>query len=147
VIDEHGRTEYLSVAAAHRSDCTFGPGFFRVTFGGHTRFLQNQNEVAALHSLVGGMVKELKVERDGLCLDGTPLTGDANTPDVVDAEWWLGLEREAAMTELGLTREEDYRRVYEQIEAAVYRRDNRESQGGVHASIVIKRPGARVVNA
>jgi hypothetical protein len=51
------------------------------------------------------------------------------------------------MREVGLTDERDYARVYRQVEAAVVRRNNRESQGGVRASIVIKRRGRRVVDA
>jgi hypothetical protein len=66
---------------------------------------------------------------------------------VVDGEEWLGWPRERAMQEVGLTDERDYARVYRQIEAAVYRRNNREAQGGVHASIIIKRKGRRVVDA
>jgi hypothetical protein len=65
---------------------------------------------------------------------------------VVDGEWWLGLPREDGMRELGLTKDADYARAYKAIEAAVGRRNNREAQGGVHASIVIKRPGARVTD-
>jgi hypothetical protein len=74
------------------------------------------------------------------------MIGDAGTPDVVDGEWWLSLPREEAMRELGLTSEADYRRAYVAIEAACGRRDNRASQGGVRASIVIKRPGAKVTD-
>ena len=85
------------------------------------------------------------VERDGYCLDGDRI-GDANTPDVVDAETWLALPMDQAMAEVGLTLEADYIRVYKQIEAAVYRRSNRESQTGVHASIVIKRKGRPLID-
>ena len=70
--------------------------------------------------------------------------GDATTPDVVDAEWWLSLPRADAMRELLISDELIYLRVYREIEAAVVRRNNRASQTGVHASIVIKRPGAHV---
>ena len=52
----------------------------------------------------------------------------------------------SGMRELGLTSEADYRRAYVAIEAAVGRRNDRSSQGGVRASIVIKRPGARVTD-
>jgi hypothetical protein len=150
VIDEHGRTEYLSVMAAHRPDCAFGSGFFRLTFnpGQHeVRYCQTWDDVLRATRLLEGVVGEIRIERDGYCLDGDPMIGDANTPDVVDGEWWLSLPREDAMRELGLTRDTDYKRVYDTIAATVYRRDNRASQGGVRASIVIKRPGARVVNA
>ncbi len=148
MIDEHGRTEYLSVMAAHRPDCAFGQGFFRLSFGEHeVRYCQTWDAVLTATKLLEGVVPEIRVERDGHCLDGDPLIGDANTPDVVDGEWWLSLPREDAMRELGLTRDADYRRAYDAIAATVYRRDNRASQGGVRASIIIKRPGARVVNA
>lgn len=147
MIDEHGRTEYLSVTPAHRADCTFGPGFFRLRFGNqNVRYCQSMADVHFACALLEGVVREITVERDGYCLDGDPLIGDANTPDVVDADWWLGLEVRDGMRELGLAREADYIRVYRQIEAAVYRRDNLASQGGVHASIVIKRPGAKVTD-
>jgi hypothetical protein len=146
VIDEHGRTEYLCVSAAHRPDCAFGPGFYRLSFGTGTRYCQNAEDVHQACQLLEGVVRDIKIERDGYCLDGDPLIGDANTPDVVDGEWWLGLPREEGMRELGLTNEADYRRTYDSIAAAVARRDNRASQGGVRASIVIKRPGARVTN-
>ena len=96
-------------------------------------------------ALLDGVVRDLRLERDGYCLDGAS-TGDANTPDVVDGEWWLGLSATDGMQELGLTSEADYLRVYTSVEAAVYRRDNRASQGGVRASIVIKRPGRKVVD-
>jgi hypothetical protein len=145
VIDEHGRTEYLSVTAAHRSDCAFGQGFFRLTFGDHeVRYCQTWDAVLTATRLLEGVVPEIRVERDGHCLDGDPMLGDANTPDVVDGDWWLGLSVEDGMRELGLTSEADYRRVYRTIEATVYRRDNRASQGGIRASVVIKRPGAKV---
>jgi hypothetical protein len=133
----------LLVTAAHREDCLFGPGFFRINLrDGGTRYCMAQEEVEFVHSLLGnGQV--VRVERDGYCLDGDR-EGDANTPDVVDAETWLGWPREKAMREVGLHSEAEYSRVYAQIEAAIYRRNNRESQGGVHASVVIKRRGRRV---
>jgi hypothetical protein len=136
----------LLVATIHRADCVFGSGFYRISLkGGGTRFCQSQEEVEYVHSLLG-RDQVLRVERDGHCLDGDR-HGDARTPDVVDAEEWLAMPREQAMAEVGLTEERDYMRVYNQVEAAVYRRNNRESQGGVRASIVIKRRGRRVVDA
>jgi hypothetical protein len=72
---------------------------------------------------------------------------DERTPDVIDGTRFLGLSRPDGMRELGITREADYVRAYRDIEAAVLARDNRESQGGVHAPIVVKRKGARVVDA
>jgi hypothetical protein len=145
VIDEHGRTEYLSVTTAHRRDCTFGPGFFRLCFGNQARYCQDQAEVQRALSLLDRVVSNIRVERDGHCLDGD-VGGDANTPDVLDGDWWLSLPVSEGMRELGLTSEIDYRRAYTAIEAAVYRRDNRATQGGVRASVIIKRPGARVTN-
>jgi hypothetical protein len=136
----------LLVATVHRGDCAFGTGFYRLTLkGGGTRFCQNTEEVEYVHSLLGPD-QVVRVERDGHCLDGDR-QGDARTPDVVDAEWWLGLPREQAMREVGIDSEAEYSRAYQAIEAAVMRRDNREAQGGVHASIVIKRRGRRVVDA
>jgi hypothetical protein len=139
--------EHLSVSVTHRPDCRFGSGFFRLTYGNQqVRYCQDQVEVERACRLLEGAVREIKVERDGYCLDGDPMIGDAGTPDVVDGEWWLSLPREEAMRELGLTSEADYRRAYVAIEAACGRRDNRASQGGVRASIVIKRPGAKVTD-
>jgi len=136
-------TPELLVTTVHRADCTFGTGFYRITLkGGGTRFCQTTEEVEYVHSLLG-LDQVVRVERDGHCLDGDG-EGDANTPDVVDAEAWLALPQSEAMRRVGLESEADYARVYKQIEAAVYRRDNREKQGGVHASIVIKRRGAKV---
>jgi len=136
----------LLVVTVHRPECVFGSGFFRLTLkDGGTRFCQSTEEVEYVHSLLGPD-QVVRTERDGYCLDGYR-RGDANTPDVVDGELWLAMPREQAMREVGLTSERDYARVYRQIEAAVGRRNNRESQGGVHASIVIKRHGVRVVDA
>jgi hypothetical protein len=118
MIDEHGRTEHLTTSTAHRADCVFGSGFFRLTFGRwNVRYCDTWDEVQTTCRLLEGIVRDIRIERDGHCLDGDPMIGDANTPDVVDG-----------------------------IEAAVYRRDNRASQGGVRASIIIKRPGAKVTN-
>jgi hypothetical protein len=139
--------EHLSVSVTHRPDCRFGSGFYRLTYGEkNVRFCQTWDEVQTSCRLLNGAVRDIKIERDGYCLDGDPMIGDAGTPDVVDGEWWLSLPREDAMRELGLTQEADYARAYKAIEAAVGRRDNRASQGGVRASIVIKRPGAKVTD-
>ena len=128
------RSEYVNL---------FGPG----PGDSNVRYCQSDVEVQAAKHLLEGVVRELRIERDGYCLDGSPgLIGDANTPDVVDGDWWLSLPREDAMRELGLTSEVDYTRAYKSIEAAVYRRDNRASQGGVRASIIIRRPGTKVTN-
>ena len=72
---------------------------------------------------------------------------DERTPDVIDGARFLSLSQQDGMRELGLTREADYARAYRDIEAAVVARDNRESQGGVHAPIVVKRRGAKVNDA
>jgi len=135
----------LLVTTVHREACTFGNGFYRITFkDGGVRYCQATEEVEAVYALVADD-QVVRVERDGFCLDGLRV-GDANTPDVVDAETWLGMEREAAMALVGLTSERDYARVYASVESAVYRRDNRESQSGVHVPIVIKKRGAPVVD-
>ena len=72
---------------------------------------------------------------------------DERTPDVIDGARFLGMSQREGMRELGITREQDYARAYRDVEAAVHARDNREAQGGVRAPIVIKRAGARVVDA
>lgn len=140
----------LHVQTSHRFDCRFGPGLYRITFrgpiGSEVRYCQTQLEVEQAHRLLVGIARDLHVERDGHCLDG-PYGGDANTPDVVDAEAWLALPREDGMRELGIADEVEYARAYRAVEAAVVRRNNRESQSGVHASIVVKRAGRRVIDA
>ena len=140
----------LLIQTTHRSDCRFGPGLFRITYRGpsgpQVRYCQTQAEVEQVHRLLHGVASALRVERDGYCLDGQ-YGGDANTPDVVDAEAWLALPRDEGMRELGIEREADYARAYRAIEAAVSRRNNRAAQGGVHASIVIKKRGRVVVDA
>lgn len=140
-----GRTAQLRTQLVHRAGCRFGPGAYRLCFGNQVRYCQDQAEVERAHSVIGGVVSNLRVERDGYCLDGLQV-GDANTPDVVDGEWWLGLSVGEGMRELGITNEADYRRAYQTVEAAVSRRNDREAQSGVHASIVLKRRGARVAN-
>jgi len=149
MIDEFGRTEHLLVMPEHRPECRFGPGMYRLSWGPahaeQTRYCQNEREVAQVHSLIRDAVKDLHIERDGFCLDHY-IAGDARTPDVVDAEWWLGLSVAEGMRELGLKTDGDYRRTYQAVEAAVARRNDRAAQGGVRASIVIKRRGARVTD-
>ena len=133
----------------HRAECRFGPGFYRLLFsssaGMQMRYCQTQDETESVRRLLRSIAGEVRVERDGYCLDGD-VRGDARTPDVVDAEQWLAMPREQAMRELGLELEAEYTRAYRAIEDAVLRRDNRASQGGVRASILIKRKGARVVD-
>jgi hypothetical protein len=75
------------------------------------------------------------------------MASDERTPDVIDGARFLGLSRAEGMRELGITSEQGYVRAYRDIEAAVVARDNRESQGGVHAPIVVKRSGVKVVDA
>lgn len=135
----------LIVTTVHRDDCLFGSGFYRIVLrDGGLRYCQNKEQVEYVHSLVGAE-RVVRVERDGHCLDGDR-QGDANTPDVVDGELWLALPKDHAMRLVGLTSEKDYARVYDQVEAAVSRRNDREAQGGVHAPIVIKKRGRRLVD-
>lgn len=105
---------------------------------------QNQEQVEHVASLIDASRIE-KVERDGFCLDGMRI-GDANTPDVIDADTWLAMPREQAMAEAGLDTEADYARVYKSVSDAVYTRDNRASQGGLRVPIVIKRKGRPVID-
>lgn len=135
----------LLVTPAHRDGCTFGSGFYRIELVDKgVRYCQNTEEVEHVHALLGeGQIA--RTVRDGYCLDGMRV-GDANTPDVVDAELWLAMDKADAMAIVGLKDERDYARVYGQVEQAVLRRDNRQSQGGVHASIVIKKRGAAVTD-
>lgn len=129
--------------------CAFGPGFYRVLYDDHTpegvtHRVRYFDEPSHVESFVYLLPPEAgaRVKRDG-CLDHPLPRSDASTPDVVDGEWWLALSRTEGMAELGLTGEADYRRIYASIQDAVYERDNREKQGGVHASIVIRRRKTR----
>lgn len=72
---------------------------------------------------------------------------DERTPDVIDGARFLGMSRQDGMRELGVTSETDYARAYRDVEAAVYARDNRETQGGIRAPVVIKKAGRRVIDA
>jgi len=72
---------------------------------------------------------------------------DERTPDVIDGARFLGMSRAEGMHELGISDERAYARAYRDVEAAVNARDNRESQGGVRAPIVIKRAGREVTDA
>lgn len=73
-----------------------------------------------------------------------PLRGDATTPDTVDGVWWLGLPKAQAMWELGLRSEDEYRRVYRDIEAMAYLVENRRQQTGEYIPLVVKRRQRRV---
>ena len=57
-----------------------------------------------------------------------PMQGAANTPDVVDAVWWLGLRPLQACAELGIDASM-YPRVRKDIEAVVSVYENRRAQG------------------
>ena len=136
----------LQVWTSHRADCTFGMGFYRVHLpSGSVRYCQSQQDVQTVYTLLAHD-PPIYVERDGYCLDGDR-SGDANTPDVVDAEQWLAMPKAEAMTAVGLDDEAAYARVYDQIEQAVSRRNDRLSQGGVRASIVLKKRGRAVQEA
>lgn len=137
----------LVVTLNHRPDCAFGTGFYRIVLKNSRapRYCETERELRQVLQMIGSEYVEV-VERDGHCLDGDR-SGDANTPDVIDAEQWLGWPQERAMREAGLKSEADYARVYREVERAVSRRNDRESQLGVHASIVIKRKGRPLIDA
>jgi hypothetical protein len=140
-----GLIAQLRVENAHRAECTFGTGFFRIVLNdGGYRYVNTEREIREVQELLPeGTIRY--VQRDGYCLDGVR-QGDANTPDVVDGEHWLGLPQAEAMELVGLQRDADYRRVYEQVEHAVGRRNNRKSQTGVHVPIVIKKRGRPLID-
>lgn len=73
-----------------------------------------------------------------------PRHEDERTPDVIDGARFLAMPREEGMRELGVSDERAYARAYRDVEQMVAARDNRESQGGVHAPVVIKRAGRDV---
>jgi hypothetical protein len=127
----------------HAPDCVFGPGWFRVVWEDQRRFCQDWGEVGLLCKLLDGRVKEVAVQRDG-CRDTQLL--DTVSPDAVDAAAWLAMAKPAAMETLGLTSEGDYLRAHRDISAMVTARDNRAAQTGVRATVIIKRPGAKVTN-
>jgi hypothetical protein len=73
-----------------------------------------------------------------------PLQGDASTPDVVDAAWWLSLPKAQAIMELGLRNEDEYLRVYNDIAPVVTQVENRHRQlqgtpGYSYVPVVIRR--------
>jgi hypothetical protein len=72
------------------------------------------------------------------------MSDDERTPDVIDGTRFLEMPQAEGMRELGISDERAYARAYRDVEAAVTARDNRESQGGVRAPIVIKRAGREV---
>ena len=148
MLDPLGRTDYLvkeyqDVSPSHRPDCQFGNGFYRVVYkdGGvtHKRYFQDKDHADFLWRVLPDSAR-VRIQRDA-CLDWKGQVDDASTPDVIDGELWLAMPREQAMAEVGLTNEADYTRVYNAVQDAVYTRGNEESQGGVHASIVLRRKG------
>ena len=137
----------------HRQGCTFGSGFYRIELeSSKPRYCQTEKELRYALTLLR-LSTVTRVCRDGFCLDPddypdieVPI-GDANTPDVVDAEWWLGLPQAEAMREVGITSDADYVHVLRSVEAAVTRRNQRASEGADRASIVIKKVGKHVADA
>ena len=128
-------------AVVHQLGCTFGDGFYKVVYEDElgqrrVRFFNTQADSDLLMKILPGSTGA-RAYRDA-CLDAAR-TIDAGTPDVVDAEWWLGLPKAQAMEELGLRDEAEYARVQRSVEDAVYARSNRQSQGGVRVPIVIRR--------
>lgn len=128
-------------AATHKPGCAFGDGFYKVVHADEAG--QRRVRVFATQAESDMLLRILprsagaRAYRDA-CLDA-PAPSDAGTPDVVDGEWWLGLPKAQAMAELGLTDERAYARVHRAVGDAVAARSNRQSQGGVRASVVIRR--------
>jgi hypothetical protein len=117
----------------------FGPGFYRVELeDGTRRFCQTEDEVELLHKLLPADAVR-RCTRDGYCLDEPEYA----SPDVIDADTFLAMPREAAMQALEVETEADYMRAYRAVEDAVLARD----RAGGGASIVIKRKGRRVLDA
>lgn len=145
------RPDYLfkvaqGVAPKHKPDCKFGDGFFRVQYrdGGihQTRQYQSEDELRMGLHLLSATIAVDKVQRDA-CLDWDgQATNDANTPDTVDGEQFLAMSQKDGMAALGVTSEGDYARAYNAISGAIYARDNRQAQGGVRASVVIRKKNA-----
>ena len=135
----------------HREACVFGSGFFRIKLkNGMTRFCQDELEVARVRALLEGQVAH--IYRDGYCLDPQDYpeqpkgSSVAVTQPVYDGATWLSMPMDEAMTAVGITDAADYRRAYESIAEAVAAAQNRASQTGVLASVVIKRRGVKVTD-
>jgi hypothetical protein len=123
----------------HRSDCLFGPGFYRIVLAnGSNRYCQDERELRqVLRSFVEWGVQ--KVQRDA-CLDPPEDSGRG----VVDGEVFLSLSQAEGMAALGVTSEADYVRAYHAIEEAIVARDRAVAHGGDRASVVIKKKGTVV---
>ena len=79
----------------------------------------------------------------------SPMQGDASTPDVVDAAWWLSLPRQQAIMELGLRDEAEYLKVYNAVAPVVAQVENRRAQmqhlpGYTYVPIVLRRRKRRM---
>jgi hypothetical protein len=125
----------------HLPGCKFGDGFYKIVYDDefgrpHTRVYTTQADADLLVKILPPG-RNIRAYRDA-CLDAAAPV-DAATPDVVDGDWWLGLPKAQAMEELGLTKESEYARVHRMVEDMVYARDNRRTQGGVKAPVVIRR--------
>lgn len=113
------------------------------------RMQQLQAEVAR-RNLEAAARAHPAFRKDGsLVGEFAPMQGDASTPDVVDAIWWLTLPRQQAMWELGLTSEAEYLKVYNAIAPVATQVENRRRQlegqpGYSYIPLVIKRKKRRV---
>ena len=127
----------------HQPGCRFGPGFFKVVWDDHAgeRRVLHFDSKAEADIAASLLPYDVRRYRDS-CLDA-PTATDAGTPDVVDGDWWLGLPKAQAMEELGITDERHYATVHRMVSDMVAARDNRASQGGVRAPIVIRRKKRR----
>ncbi len=125
--------------SAHRDDCQFGPGFYRIVLeGGTRRYCQTEKEVRmAMALLEGDSIKH--VQRDA-CLD------EPDDRGVVDGELFLNLDRAEAMVALGIDSEADYVRAYRAVEDAVVARDRHTPAGEPKPSVVIKKKGVPVTD-
>jgi hypothetical protein len=127
--------------AAHRPGCRFGDGFYKVVYDDalgppRVRVFQTQADADLMVKLLPPG-RNVRCYRDA-CLDSQGRV-DAATPDVVDGDWWLGLPKAQAMEELGLVDDREYARAHRAVSEMVAARDNRRTQGGVRASVVVRR--------
>ena len=133
-------------AAAHRPGCRFGDGFYKVVYDDElgqprTHCFGTQAEADLLVRLLPPG-RNVRGYRDD-CLDRPAAASDAGTPDVLDGEWWLALPKAQAMEEAGIREEATYARVHRAVEDMVYARDNRTTQGGVRAPVILRRKKTR----
>lgn len=136
----------------HREACIFGPGFWKIRLQGGIELTYNTFEEAEDARFRLPADKVTGLSRDGYCLDPQDFPDvpqRQQTPvqaPVVDAETWLGMDKDEQMQCLGITDESTYDRTLAAATEMVSVAVNRLQQTGVRVSVVLKRKGIRVVD-